>query len=71
MQSWGVQKIFERKEKETYKNHIMDEIKHLQMISSNYEMPILANVPKYIGGMEKPEKAQTISNLRSRFKTKE
>ena len=64
MQSWGVQKIFERKEKETYKNHIMDEIKHLQMISSNYEMPILANVPKYIGGMEKPEKAQTISNLK-------
>ena len=26
---------------------------------------------KYVGGMEKPEKAQTISNLRPRFKTKE
>ena len=63
--------MYERKEKETYKNHIMDEIKYMQMTSSNYEMPILANVPKYIGGMEKPEKAQTISNLRSRFKTKE
>ena len=49
----------------------MDEIKHLQMTSSNYEMSILANVPKYIGGMEKSEKAQTISNLRSRFKTTE
>ena len=49
----------------------MDEIKHLQMTSSNYEMPILANVPKYIRGMEKPEKAQTIPNLRSQFKTKE
>ena len=48
----------------------MDEIKYMQMTSSNYEMPILANVPKYIGGMEKPEKTQTISNLRSRFKTK-
>ena len=57
-----------RKEKKaTYKNH-MHEIKHLQMKSSNYEMPILTNVPKYIGGMEKPEKAQPISNLRSRFK---
>ena len=33
-------------------------------------MPILANVSKYIGGMEKPEKAQTMSNLRSRFKTR-
>ena len=70
-QSWVVKKMNERKEKETYKNHMMDEKKHLQMAYSNYEMPILANVPKYIGGMEKPEKAQTISNLRSRFKTKE
>ena len=70
-QSWVVKKIYERKIKETYKNHVMDEIKHLQMTSSNYEMPIFANVPKYIGGMEKPEKAQTISNLRPRFKTKE
>ena len=41
------------------------------MTSSNYEIPILANVPKNIGGMEKLEKAQTISNLISRFKTKE
>ena len=71
MQSWVVKKMYERKEKETYKNRITDEIKHLQMTSSNYEMPILANVPKYIGGMEKPEKARTISNLKSRFKTKE
>ena len=62
--------MYERKEKETYKNDIMDEIKHLLMTSSNFEMPILANVPKYIGGMEKPEKAQTTSNLRSRFKTR-
>ena len=53
-----------------YKNYIMDEIKHLQMTSSNYEMPILGNVPKYIGGMEKPEKSQTISNLKSRIKQK-
>ena len=59
----------ERKERKgKYKNHFMTEIKHLQMTSSNYEMPILANVPNYIGGMEKPEKAHTISNLRSRFK---
>ena len=29
MQSWVVKKLYERKEKETYKNHIMDEIKHL------------------------------------------
>ena len=70
-QSWVVKKIYERKEKEKYKNHTMDEIKHLQMTSSNYEMPILANVSKYTGDMEKPEKAQTIPNLRSRFKTKE
>ena len=49
----------------------MDKIKHLQMTFSNYKMPILANVSKYIGGMEKPEKAQAISNLRSRFKTKD
>ena len=47
MQSWVVKKIYERKEKETYKNCISDEIKHLQMTSSNYKMPILANVPKY------------------------
>ena len=53
-----------------YKNYIMDEIKHLQMTSSNYEMPILGNVPKYIGGMEKPGKSQTISNLKSRIKQK-
>ena len=69
--SWVVKKIYERREKKTYKNYIMDEIKHLQMTFSNYKMPILANVPKYIGGMEKPKKAQTISNLRSQFKTKE
>ena len=43
----------------------MNEIKHLQMISSDYEMPILANVPEYTGGIEKPGKAQTISNLSS------
>ena len=70
-QSWVVKKICERKEKETYKNRIIDEIKHLQMTSSNYKMPILANVPKYLGSIEKPGKAQTISNLRSRFKAKE
>ena len=34
-------------------------------------MPTLANVPKDIGDMEKPKKAQIISDLRSRFKTKE
>ena len=70
-QSWVVKKICERKEKETYKNHIIDETKHLQITSSNYKMPILSNVPKYLGGIEKPGKAQTISNLRSRFKAKE
>ena len=48
----------------------MDVIKHLQMSSSDYKRPILANVRKYIGGMEKPGKAQAISNLRSQFKTK-
>ena len=64
-QPWVVKKIYEKKEKETYKNHVMDEIKHLQMTSSNYKMTIFANVPKYIGGMEKPEKAQTIPHLRS------
>ena len=47
----------------------MDEIKHLQVTSSNCELSILADVPKHIGAMEKPEKAQTIPNLRSRFKT--
>ena len=41
------------------------------MTFSNYEILILPNVPKYIGGMEKPEKAQTISDLRIPFKTKE
>ena len=51
-----------------YKNHIIDETKHLQMTYSNYKMPILGNVPKYLGGIEEPRKAQTISNLRSRFK---
>ena len=66
-QPWVVKKIYEKKEKETYKNHVMDEITHLQMTSSNYKIAIFANVPKYIGGMKKPEKAQTIPNLRSRF----
>ena len=56
-QSWVVKKIFEKEEQETYKNQTMDEIKHLQMTSCNYEMPILPNVPKYIGGIEKPGKA--------------
>ena len=32
----------------------MDEIKHLQTTSPNYEMPVSANIPKYIGGTEKP-----------------
>ena len=59
-----------KEKKETYKNH-MHEIKHLQMKSSDYEMSIVTNVPKYIGGMEKPENSQPISNLRSRFKAKE
>ena len=49
----------------------MDEKMPLQMASSYYKMPILVNVSIYIGGMEKPEKAQTISNFRSRFKTRE
>ena len=48
MQPWVVKKIYERKEMEAYKSHMMDEIKHLQITSSNYEMPILANVLKYI-----------------------
>ena len=42
----------------------MDEIKHLQMASSNYEIPILANVPKYIGGLEKPEKSSNHFKLK-------
>ena len=41
------------------------------MKSANYEMPILAHVLKYSKDMEKQEKAHTILNLRSRFKTKE
>ena len=60
-QSWVVKKIYENKEKETYKNHIMHDIKHLQMTSTRYKMSILANAPKYVGGIAKPEKAQTIS----------
>ena len=39
----------------------MHDTKHLQMTSTRYEMSILANAPKYVGGIEKPEKAQTIS----------
>ena len=60
-QSWVVKKVYENKEKKTYKNHIMHDIKHLQMTSTRYEMSILANAPNYVGGIEKLEKAQTIS----------
>ena len=67
----GSLKNIRKERKGNVQNHIMDEIKHLQMTSSNSEMPILANVPKYIEGVEKPEKAQTISNLKSQFKIKE
>ena len=69
-QSWVVKKIPETKEKSTYRNHILDEIQYIQSTSIIYETPKLVNVPKYIGGVEKPPKTATISNIKSRFKVK-
>ena len=70
-QSWVVKKIPEKKEKTLYLSHIMDEISYLQKTGVTYETPKLDNVPRFIGGVEKPDKLTTISNLKSRFKVKE
>ena len=66
--SWVVKKIPEKKEKFTYINHILDEINDLQTSNDKYETPKLENVPKYIGGVEKPKKEETIANMKSRFR---
>ena len=63
--------INEMKEKITYKNHIMDEINFLRNASSKCKTPRIRNVPDYIEGVEKPEKAITNLNDRSCFKAKE
>ena len=70
-QSWVVKIIHDRKEKTTYKDHILDEVNYLQKTSCTYDTPKLGNAPDYIGGIEKPLKATTISNMRSRFKAME
>ena len=70
-QSWVVKIIHDRKEKTAYKDHILDEVNYLQKTSCTYDTPKLDNAPDYIGGIEKPLKATTISNMRSRFKAME
>ena len=71
--SWVAKKIQEKKDeiKSTYKSHIMNEITHIQMKPSTYETPKLVNVPKNVACVEKPDKAVTVPNRRSRFVTKE
>ena len=70
-QSWVVKIIHDRKEKTTYKDHMLDEVNYLQKTSCTYNTPKLGNAPDYIGGIEKPLKATIISNMRSRFKVME
>ena len=59
------------KKKTTYKDHILDEVNYLQKTSCTHDTPKLGNAPDYIDGIEKPLKATTTSNMRSRFKVME
>ena len=72
-QSWVVKEMKQSKEdiREIYKLHIMEEITHLQITASVYEKPKLVDIPKYVAAVEKPDKNNTITNRRSRFKTSE
>ena len=71
-QSWVGKKIAVKKDKTPYRDHIMDEIRDLQRKRVTYERP-LANVtvPAHIATVEKPDKNETIKNLKSRFPQKE
>ena len=70
-QSWVVKIIHDRKEKTTYKDHILDEVNYLKKTSCTYDTPKLGSAPDYIGGIEKLLKATTTSNRRLRFKAME
>ena len=53
------------------KDHILDEVNYLQKTSCTYDTPKLGNALDYIGGIEKPLKATTISNMRLQFQATE
>lgn len=69
-QSWVAKKIPEKKERMTFRKHILDEIFYLQRNSLTYRTPLeKCMIPQHISAKEKPDKQQTIDGLKSRFGT--
>ena len=70
-QSWVAKKITEKKDREPFQSHILEEVNYLQRSRDvTYGTPLDGyNVPRHVGiaNKEKPDKQQTINNLRSRF----
>ena len=67
-QSWVAKKITGKKDKEPFRTHILDEILYLQRNRVTYQCPLDDyTIPPCIASKEKPDKQETIENLRSRF----
>jgi len=64
-QSWVVKKVSLAKEK-AYIGHLMDEVVHIRS-SPEYIWPQLKDVPEYIAPIEKPDKEESIQNMKTRF----
>ena len=65
-QSWVIKKIKLPKDK-VYMDHLLDEIKYMQETRDKYPTPKLNNVPSNIALTEKPDKTDSIENMKSRF----
>ncbi len=65
-QTWVVKKLASPKDR-AYLNHLIDEVKHIQLSGEEYPLPSLGNVPSNIAPTEKPNKQEAIDNMRTRF----
>ena len=65
-QSWVIKKIKSPKDK-IYMDHLLDEVIYMQERKDKYPTPKLNNVPSNIAPTEKPNKTDSIKNMRSRF----
>ena len=71
IQNWVTKKISQRKDK-SYLEALMGETLKIKQENRNVQAPKLpAKVPKNIASKEKPDKAEAIKNIRTRFETYE
>ena len=50
-----------------YIGHLVDEVVNIRSSPERYIRPQLKDVPEYIAPIEKPDKEESIQNMRTRF----